>query len=69
MLPKEERLALSEMLLSMVEEDLYGPFDPPDVVEAEWDAELKRRIEEIANGKAEMIAGDQVMDEMKKLYP
>jgi len=36
-------------------------------VEAAWDAEIKRRIEEIDSGKAKLIPGDEVFAEVRRL--
>jgi putative addiction module component (TIGR02574 family) len=59
-LPSEERLRLAEEFLATVQE-----VDPE--VEAAWDAEIKRRIEEIDSGKAKLIPGDEVFAEVRRL--
>jgi putative addiction module component (TIGR02574 family) len=49
-LPPEARAALAGSLLESLDDD---PSDPG--VEAAWDEEIKRRIEEIDSGKVQMI--------------
>jgi hypothetical protein len=38
--------------------------EPEEVVEAAWDSEIKRRLDEIDSGAVELIPGDQVHAEM-----
>jgi putative addiction module component (TIGR02574 family) len=59
-LPPEERVRLAEELLATVQE-----VDP--AVEAAWDAEIKRRIEEIDSGTATLIPADEVFAEVRRL--
>lgn len=54
-LPPEARAALAGSLLESLDDD------PPDPgVEAAWDEEIKRRLEEIDSGKVEMIPYEEV---------
>ena len=54
-LPPEARAALAGSLLESLDDD------PPDPgVEAAWDEEIKRRIEEIDSGKVQMIPYEEV---------
>ncbi|HET9764381.1 MAG TPA: addiction module protein [Casimicrobiaceae bacterium] len=59
-LPPEERVRLAEELLATVQE-------VDAEVEAAWDAEIKRRIEEIDSGKAKLIPADEVFAEVRRL--
>ena len=54
-LPAEARAALAGSLLESLDDD------PPEAgVEAAWDEEIKRRIEEIDSGKVQMIPYEEV---------
>lgn len=56
-LPLDERGELiSKLILSLEDE----PFDSPEVVEAEWNAEIDRRIVDIDSGKTVGIPLDEV---------
>jgi len=59
-LPPEERVRLAEELLATVQE-----VDPQ--VEAAWDEEIKRRIEEIDSGRAKLIPAEEVFAEVRRL--
>lgn len=59
-LSPEERVRLAEELLATVQE-----VDPQ--VEAAWDEEIKRRIEEIDGGKAKLIPAEDVFAEVRRL--
>lgn len=59
-LSPEERVRLAEELLATVQE-----VDPQ--VEAAWDEEIKRRIEEIDSGKAKLIPAEEVFAEVRRL--
>ena len=54
-LPPEARAALATSLLESLDEE---PADKG--VEAAWDEEIKRRIEEIDSGEAQMIPYEEV---------
>jgi len=53
-LSAEEQEALAESLIC----NLHGPVD--DGVEAAWDEEIKRRVDDIRSGKAKMIPAEEV---------
>lgn len=53
-LSREEREALATCLIS----DLSGKVDAD--VQAAWDLEIKRRVDDIRSGKAKMIPYDEV---------
>ena len=56
-LPLDERGELiSKLILSLEGE----PFDDPDVVEADWNAEIDRRIADLDSGKTVGIPVDEV---------
>ena len=59
-LPPEERVRLAEELLATVQE-----VDPE--VEAAWDEEIRRRIEEIDSGKAKLIPAEEMFAEVRRL--
>jgi putative addiction module component (TIGR02574 family) len=57
-LPPDEVDWLIEFLL------IKEPREPKAEIEAAWDAEIERRLEEIDSGAVELISGDQVRAEM-----
>ena len=40
-----------------------------DGVEAAWDAEIKRRVEDIRSGRVKTIPGEQVLRELAEEFP
>jgi len=58
----DDRAKLSEELWW----SLHPPAEelPQAVIDAAWDAEIERRIEEIVSGTAELIPAEQVLAEM-----
>jgi putative addiction module component (TIGR02574 family) len=54
-LSTEERGALIDRLIESLDD---AP--PEEGVEAAWDAEIKRRVDEIRSGKVKMIPGEEV---------
>jgi putative addiction module component (TIGR02574 family) len=59
-LSPEERIRLAEELLATVQE-----VDPQ--VEAAWDEEIRRRIEQIDSGTAKLIPAEEVFAEVRRL--
>jgi len=58
------QLPLSEVNW-LIESLLQERDSPPDAqIEAAWDGEIKRRLDEIDSGAVELIAGDEVRAEM-----
>ncbi len=57
-LPPETRVDLADWLLVSVESR--------ESVQAAWDAEIARRIEEIESGKVELIPGEEVFAKIDK---
>jgi putative addiction module component (TIGR02574 family) len=57
---------------SKLSEELWRSLHPPgedvcqEEIDVSWDAEIKRRIEEIDSGAVEMIPGDQVLAKMQR---
>jgi putative addiction module component (TIGR02574 family) len=52
--------------------ELWWSLHPPaedvsqEEIDASWDAEIKRRVEEIYSGTAELIPGEQVIAELQR---
>jgi len=61
-LPPDQIDWLVESLL--IKESISDGNEPQADVEAAWDCEIKRRLDEIDSGAVEMIPGDQVRAEM-----
>lgn len=56
-LPRDERAKLAHKLLLSLEDE---PFDDPEVVRAEWNAEILRRIRDIESGVTVGIPMEEV---------
>lgn len=61
-LPPEERADLAHRLWESLEDQ---PEDDPSVVEAEWEAEILRRVDELRTGKVKGIPGDVVLARLR----
>jgi len=65
-LPDEERGALAALLMRSLEPD-----DGNEVTGTEWEAiwaaEIERRLREVAEGKVELVDGDQVDAEIRAM--
>jgi putative addiction module component (TIGR02574 family) len=64
----EKALALSTQDRGILIDRLIASLDdePADEgVEAAWDEEIKRRVEDIRSGRVKTIPGEQVMDRLK----
>lgn len=59
-LPPEERIRLAEELLSSVQ-------DSDEEVEAAWEEEIKRRLDEVESGTAKLIPAGEVFAEIRRL--
>jgi putative addiction module component (TIGR02574 family) len=58
-LPPEERARLAEELLAS--------FDPHERdVEAAWDGELRRRIDEVERGTVQLVSADQAFAQVRR---
>ena len=60
-LPAEDRARLAEDLLSSLQEDA----DP--AVEAAWDTEIRRRLDEVEAGTARLIPAAEVFAEVRRM--
>jgi len=61
-LAPEDRARLAENLLSSIEPE------PQTEVEAAWDREIQRRVEEIRSGRAVLVAAEDVHAEARRIY-
>jgi putative addiction module component (TIGR02574 family) len=61
-LPLDERGELARKLI----ESLDVPFDDPEDVEAEWNAEIERRLAGIDSGQTVLLAADEVRTRLKR---
>ena len=61
LLPAEDRARLAEDLLSSLQEDA----DP--AVEAAWDTEIRRRLDEVEAGTASLIPATEVFAEVRRM--
>jgi putative addiction module component (TIGR02574 family) len=59
-LAPEERVRLAEELLSSVQ-------DSDEEIEAAWEAEIKRRLDEVESGTAKLIPAEEVFAEIRAL--
>jgi len=60
-LPREQAAELMDLLL-------IDTFSEPDAaVQEAWDREIDRRIAELESGKVQLIPGDQVMADVRKI--
>lgn len=57
-LPDEQRILLANSLWDSVELGENGATEAE--IEAAWDSEIKRRLDEIDSGKVEMVPAEQV---------
>jgi putative addiction module component (TIGR02574 family) len=60
-LPAEDRARLAEDLLSSLQED----GDP--AIEAAWDTEIRRRLDEVEAGTAKLIPAAEVFAEVRRM--
>jgi len=63
-LSSEERGLLIDRLVESLDD---GPAE--EGVEAAWDEEIKRRVEDIRSGRVKTIPGEQVLREMAEEFP
>jgi putative addiction module component (TIGR02574 family) len=63
-LSTQERGLLIDHLIESLDE---GPAE--EGVEQAWDEEIKRRVSDIRSGKAKMIPGEQVLQELAQEFP
>jgi putative addiction module component (TIGR02574 family) len=68
----EKALTLSTQERGMLIDRLVESLDdePAEAgVEAAWDEEIKRRVDDIRSGRVETIPGEQVLREMAEEFP
>ncbi len=58
----QERAEIAHFLINSLDEEI------DEDVEAEWDAELKKRLEDIHTGKAVYEPFDKVISELREKY-
>lgn len=61
-LSPDDRARLAELLLASL------PDDTDDEVEAAWDQEIQRRVEQVRAGTAKLIPAEEVHAEARKIY-
>lgn len=61
-LEPEDRVRLAEELLASLQDDSETEVD------AAWDLEIQRRLEEVTNGSASLVSSEQVHAEARKIY-
>ena len=63
-LSPEDRARLAEDLLASLEQ---SP-ESPSAVEADWEQEIQRRVEEVKAGTAKLVPAEEVYAETRRLY-
>lgn len=61
-LPKDERANLAYKLILSLDE----PLDDPEIVKAEWNAEIRRRVQEIKSGAVVGIPYEEVRRQFQR---
>ena len=61
-LPADERTRLAGLLLASL------PADVDADVDAAWDAEIRRRVDEVNAGTAGLVSSDEVHASARKIY-
>jgi putative addiction module component (TIGR02574 family) len=61
-LPPEERAELADYLLSSLD-------DEHEAIEAAWEEEASRRVAEIRSGKVVGRPAEELLDQLRRLYP
>ncbi|MGA1987939.1 MAG: addiction module protein [Candidatus Sulfotelmatobacter sp.] len=68
----EKALALSTQERGFLIDRLIASLDeaaPGEGVEAAWDDEIKRRVDDIRSGRVKTIPGEQVLQELADEFP
>jgi len=63
-LSTQDRGLLSHRLIASIDEEA-----PEQGVEAAWDEEIKRRVDDIRSGRVKTIPGEQVLRELAEEFP
>jgi len=62
-LPPEDRAAMASSLIESLNEAV------DEDVEAAWNEEIKRRVDDIRSGRVKTIPGEQVLRELAEEFP
>jgi putative addiction module component (TIGR02574 family) len=68
----EKALSLSEQERELLIDRLVGSLNNESAeveVEAAWDEEIKRRVDEIRGGRVKTVPGEQVLREIAEEFP
>ena len=68
----EKALALSTQERGLLIDRLVASLDdetPEEGVEAAWDEEIKRRVDDIRSGRVKTLPGEQVLKELAEEFP
>lgn len=68
----EKALALSTQDRGLLIDRLIASLDeapPEEGVEAAWDEEIERRVDDIRSGQVKTIPGEQVLQELAEEFP
>lgn len=68
----EKALALSTQDRGLLIDRLIASLDeapPEEGVEAAWDEEIKRRVDDVRSGRVKTIPGEQVLQELAEEFP
>ena len=63
-LPTQDRGLLLDRLIASLDEE-----PAEEGVEAAWDQEIKRRVDDIRSGRVKTIPGEQVLQELADEFP
>jgi putative addiction module component (TIGR02574 family) len=63
-LSTQDRGVLIHRLIASLDEDA-----PEEGVEAAWDEEVKRRVDDIRSGRVQTLSGEQVLRELAEEFP
>jgi putative addiction module component (TIGR02574 family) len=63
-LSTQDRGVLIHRLIASLDEDA-----PEEGVEAAWDEEIKRRVDDIRSGRVKTLPGEQVLRELAEEFP
>lgn len=63
-LPTQDRGLLIDRLIASLDEE-----PAEEGVEAAWDQEIKRRVDDIRSGRVKTIPGEQVLQELADEFP
>lgn len=69
-LPEADRAELAERLYDTLPPlpEMPERWDSEEEAETAWQAELNRRLDEVANGTTELVPWDQAFEEMREAF-